>query len=310
MTTRCIATVSASFVFGLASVCGSGIAAQTPRPGVEKSILITVLDASGAVITDLTTADVIVREDRVARPVTGIERATDPLFVSLLVDTTKPSIGVDFPTQQLRAGLQSFVKRIRAANPDAEIEIIEFGGAAVVTIGFTSDTIRLDQVIQHIAPAQRSSGVLLEALVAAGRSLGTRQSSRRAIVAVNFNSPESSGTSTKAAAEEVQKSGAALWSISIQGTGSSSITQGGAQGMENTLAPAKEAVLNALPAASGGHRYTAVSAAALELLLTRVTDALTFQYEVTYQRPDAGSVKVIKPEVARGATVLMSSFMR
>ena len=65
-------------------------ATGSSRLSVEKSILVTVLDKSGAPIKDLTAAEFVVTEDGKRREVTGAELATEPLFVSVIVHTSKP----------------------------------------------------------------------------------------------------------------------------------------------------------------------------------------------------------------------------
>jgi hypothetical protein len=68
----------------------AGVWASAP---VEKSILVTVLDKDGAPIRDLAAEEFMVREDGARREVTGAELAREPLFVSMIIDTSSPSDG-------------------------------------------------------------------------------------------------------------------------------------------------------------------------------------------------------------------------
>ena len=61
--------------------------------------------------------------------------------------------------------------------------------------------------------------MLIEAMVDGGKKLGDKPSPRRAIVAVDFNSRDSSAVPTmNQAAENIRKSGATVWTVSVRGT--------------------------------------------------------------------------------------------
>src|SRR5687767_14060143 len=95
-----------------------GVWASAP---VEKSILVTVLDKDGAPIRDLAAAEFTVLEDGKRREVTGAELATEPLFVSVVIVTTKPPDGDVDRSRDVRTYLAGFVKTIHAASPTTEI---------------------------------------------------------------------------------------------------------------------------------------------------------------------------------------------
>src|SRR5687768_11711671 len=96
-----------------------------PQGGVQKTALVTVVAEAGGPVANLAAPDFIVREDRVTRDVVGVQPATEPLFITLLVDTIRPPAGVLAPTQDLRRALTSFVTSIKGGNPDAQIAILD-----------------------------------------------------------------------------------------------------------------------------------------------------------------------------------------
>ena len=196
---------------------------------------------------------------------TAAEPATDPLFVVLLADTTKSPMGITYPTQDVRGSLSAFAKIVTTENPSAEIALMEYGGAAVMTVNFAPTTDGVMKAIGRLVPGQRASGVLFEALVDAGKELGKRTSPRRAIVAINFSWPDSSQMIPKAVADSVLKSGASVWAVSIQGAPDSSNFQIGSQSVDNMMAANREIVLTNLPAMTGGQRLTGVTSTDLDV---------------------------------------------
>ena len=119
----------------LAVVCawlGAGVLAATGEVNsVEKTILVTVLDKAGAPIRDLAPAEFTVTEDGSRREVTGAALSVEPLFVSVLIDTSRPQEGDVDRIRDLRTSLTTFVKAVHAVSPTAEIALTTVGGAAV-----------------------------------------------------------------------------------------------------------------------------------------------------------------------------------
>ena len=98
------------------------------------------------------------------------------------------------------------------------------------------------------------------------------------------------------AAENIHKSGATVWKISIRGTSASSSN--------------REEVLNVVTRASGGMRLTAVEATGLESMLKSVANSLLSQYTVTFTRPANAEVKSTQMETKKGGKVLLTPWMR
>jgi hypothetical protein len=201
------------------------------------------------------------------------------------------------PTQDLRSSLASFVKAVQAHNPGASFALSEFAGASVPKVPFGGKPGDLDAAIGRLFPNQQANAVLLEALVDAGKQIATQPAPRRAIVSVDFNSPEGSDErSMKAAAEAVRKSGATLWSVSVRGTA--------------LTTPMREEVLNRISQANGGLRLMPVDAPGLEPNLKIVANSLASQYTIAFMRPSGASPKTTKLETTKGAKVQLTPWMR
>ena len=266
-------------------------------PQQQKTALVTVVAEAGGPLTNLTAKDFVVREDKATREVVGAELSTDPLFITLLVDTTQPPMGVQPPTQDLRRALSSFVKIIKGASPTAQISMMEFAGAAVTTVDFTADAAPIDGNIQRIFPNRQADAVLIEAMVDAGKKLSDKPTPRRAIVSVDFNSPDTSADRTmRQAAENIRKAGVTVWAISIRGAALS--------------ASNREEVLNVVTRASGGQRLSGVEATGLEPMFKSVANSLLSQYTVTFVRPGNAEVKLTQMETSKGGKVLMTPWMK
>ena len=173
----------------LASVFALGFA--VPVAPTEKSIIVTVVDQSGVPIKGVTPGDLVVQEDASPREVVEVTPLTEPMTIALLVDNTKPTMGKEAPTRELRAGLTAFVSAVQAASPESTIGIWEFAGAGVMIQKPTAKAEDLTKKINRMFPSLQSGGVMLEALVDASKELNKKGiGPRRIIVSVSFNSPE------------------------------------------------------------------------------------------------------------------------
>jgi hypothetical protein len=273
--------------------------AGPPRNLAQKQLLVTVIADEKGPVRNLTAADFVLVEDRATREVTGAAPAVGPLSIALLVDISQPPQSAQIPmiTRDLRQSLTTFVKTIQAAAPDAQISYGEFAGAAVTRVPFTGRTAELEQALSKVYPDTRTDAVMLEALIDAGGRLGQTPPPRRAVVSLDFNSPETSRESAqKPAVEAVEKTGATVWCVTV-----------GSAGSRNS----RETVLNALTQRTGGQRQTIVDTTGLEARLTGIAHSLLSQYEITFNRPDnVTSVKDTQITTKQGHKALKTVWMR
>jgi VWFA-related protein len=266
------------------------------RPA-ERAALVTVIAEAGAPIRQLTARDFVVKEDGKKAEVTDAKLTKDPLSVALLIDVSQPPRGASRSVQDLRNAAAAFVKTIHAVSPEAQIGLVMFAGAPITAVDFTNKPDDLDAAISRIFPNQQTVGVLLEAMLDSARKLEARPAPRRAMVTIDFNSPEGSSDRTvQQAADALTNSGATLWAVSIRGTGPSSSN--------------REELLNRMTKASGGKRFSSVDATGLEGMLKNVAASLTSQYVVTFTSPGDGPAKSTTFETADGKKVLLTPFMR
>jgi hypothetical protein len=285
-------------------------AAQVPAGASERQIFVTVLDKSGAVVQDLAPSDVIVREDDEPRTVTGVTLATDPMWISLIVDTAKEARGTDATRPDLIKGLTSFVSTVQSTSEGSGISLTECAGAAVVQVEFTTNTSALRSAIQHLAYGPQPETVMLEAIVDSSKRLSRVSSPRRVIVTVDFvSSVEGSDVLPLKVGEAVHSAGASFWALSVQRS-FSSIGAVGLLGVDARPPDSRHSVLALLPDATGGQHLNVFGTSLLEATLLKLADALTHQYLVTYVRPDARPVSSITASSPRGEKALIAPLVR
>ena len=257
----------------------AGLGART-QTATDKSIFVSVVDASGKPVKDLTTNEFQILEDNVQREVVGIKPATQPLAVQLLIDTsenaggaTGMAAGADLG-RDIRTSLIGFCRHVTTTSPDSQIAIMEFGQAAIQAVNYTSKFDDLEKGINRLLPKPRAASVLHEALVEASKSIGRQKTPRRAIVIVNVEpGEEQSQIQPNDILNAVRASAASLWVVHVQKS----------EGRNSS----RDLVLGRLTQFTGGRRESIVGQSAIENYLKAYADALMNQYEVTFKRPQS-----------------------
>jgi hypothetical protein len=255
-------------------------AAVRTQGGVDKSLFIAVLDEAGKPVKDIVADDILIREDLVDRQVVAVKPASQPISVAVLVDTAQGSRVTDaYGTPEeyirdIRNAVGAFAKQLLGHSPDAVISLTEFGQAAITMVPFTSNPMEYEKGINHLVARVGVGSVLLEALAQANNDLAKQPSTRRAIVSLNLEpSNDQSREDASKIKEAFRKSGAQLWAVSVQ-----------RGALKNST---RDLVLNDFAKASGGQRDHIVGISAVEGILKGYADALTYQYEVVYKRPES-----------------------
>jgi len=276
----------------LLALCLAAGAGLVRTQSAEKSLFVSVLDASGKPVTDITAADFAVREDGMDREVVKATPAADPLRIALLVDTTSEA---EAYVRDIRVGIKAFIQDVLAKSPESQISLWEFGQASVRIKDFTSDAAALEKEAGRLFPKPQAASVLLEALYDASEALANRPSPRRAIVVLNLEpSDEQSRQQPNKITDSLMRSRAQLWAVSVQ--------KGSLRNAQRDL------VLSTLVRNAGGRREFIVAQSAIEGYMRQYAAALTAQYELTYTRP-SGRPQVVQTGVRRnGLQVIAGIF--
>ena len=267
-----------------------GAPALTATEQDEKVLYLTVVDQSGKSVTDLKTNEVLIREASGEREVVSVKRSTTPLAIVILADTTKQAGASGMMSSQtsqtgaaelirdIRVALGTFAKDISTASPETQMQIMEFGQAAVPVTKMTSNLADVEKGVTRLFPKPNAASVLLEAIIEASKELAKTKTPRRVMVALNIEpGDEQSSPNVRKLGEELLKSRASLWSVSLQVGSQKNAVRGLA--------------LDELTASTGGRREFIQSQAGLEVVMKSFADNLLQQYEVTYKRPNDTKVQ-------------------
>ena len=289
MTTRALHVRLFTAGIALALVGGTVFAAAQ---SAQKTIYVSVVDGKGKPVTDMTAADFAVREDTVDREVVSVKKATEPVAVVLMIDTTTEA---QVFVQDIRAGLKGFIEVIEKEAPGSEISLWEFGQAAITIKDFTTDYASLQKEAARIYPKQKAGSVLLEGLNDGFTALGRRKSPRRATIIINVEpSKEVSSQQPQKVLNALIASRSQVWAVSVQ-KGS----------LEN---PARDVVLNRFVQVGGGRREMVFTDNAVEVLMRDYASSLANQYEVTYARP-SGKAQVVQVGARRDGVKVLAGIV-
>jgi len=196
----------------VAASCAGLLLAAAAEPSAQgeptvRTVHVSVVDASGAPVTDLGPADFEVKEDGKVRDVFGAEIDGRPIDIALLVDDNGTGIN------DLRRGLAGFMQRLYL---NANIALVTTAGQNVTVVDYTGDPRLLQAGISSlVGRAAPRGGHLIDGIYEAATRLRQREGARRAIVVITFEGEEFSGTSDNRALDQLRASGAVLHVITI-----------------------------------------------------------------------------------------------
>lgn len=276
-----------------AAVGSAGVSAAQ----ASRTIYVSVMDSNGGPVGDMKQDEFSVKEDGEARTITKVERASDPIHYVIMVDTTPALSGAAI---DVREGLKGFTTLLLSVDPKSQFSFVEFGGAAITVMDFTSEQAKIDSSLGKLMP-KPSESVLNEALVDVAKKLAALPpTTRKVIITINLEpTKDSTNVQAKQVAEEVRKSGAIVWSM---------VLQEGARRDAN-----RENLLKGLTANTGGRWVLLQGPARTNLgnVLRSVAANSFSQYAVTYTQDPAKPAKITDVTVSRpGVAALAMKWSR
>ena len=245
---------------------------QTPafRSGVDVvSLNVTVTDATGRFVTDLTREAFVVYEDDVHQEVRFFNRGRSPIALALLMDTTA-SMDEEMTTAQEAA--IGFSRRLR---PEDLAEIIDFDSRVDILQGFTNDVELLERAIGRTSAGGVTA--LYNALYISLKELkqapvSTEEVRREAIVVLSDGEDTSSLVTFDEVLELAKRSETAIYTIGLKA---------------DDRRPRSESieadfVLRQLAQETGGRSFFPERVADLAAIYEQISDELSSQYSLGY----------------------------
>jgi hypothetical protein len=240
----------------------------------QRKIYASLVDKKGAPVTSVTPADLVVREDGVAREILSVKPATDPMRVALLVDNSQAATD---SIQFLRTALSGFATRLTGAGHS--VALITLGDRPTLQVDATTDLARLKSRGIDRLFAQPGSGMyLLEALIETSKGFVKNDTPRPVIVAVVTEGKEFSTVSADPVIRAVRDSGAQFYALVL--------TEGDRASQSDDEVRQRNIVIDRGTRENGGTRDTVITHMALKDRLDLLASELLGQVAVTYASPD------------------------
>lgn len=270
----CATLVSLMMVLSIAVFHVTSLAAQT----VNRTVYVTITDAKGAAVTDLTPANFKVKEGGKDREILKAEPAKARPHIALLVEERLAS------DSSTRLALFEFVKRINGA---AEMSLITVGLRNTTVVPYVTDPNVLLKAINELSLNPQPTSNLTEGISEVAKLLEQQRPKRPVIIVVSMSGGQAGGGSASSVLTQLRQSGAMLYSVTYGGPGTSNSANLGTMGDES----GREQVLGDGGKQSGGRRLDVVATNAIPKALQQVADDLAAQYVITYALPDG-----VKPD--------------
>jgi VWFA-related protein len=273
---------------------------QTPSP-IEgtRHAYFTAVDRKGDPVADLTTADVRVREDGSERHVVGVERATAPLQIAMLVDDS--GAGLRF----IREAVGAFIQRMGGR---AEMSLTSTGGKNTQLVDFTAEVPDLYAGVRRLVTRNTSNAVdgayLLDGVHEAIEAFSARVPERPVILVVTLESSEFSSRRADRLLNELQASRAILHVVAL-GKPTLKTMSAFAEGPMQSVREGLDENMNRKKfledgaRESGGRLEQVLVDSGMTAALTSIADELLSQYVVVYSHRGGKAARRINISVGR-----------
>ena len=230
-----------------------------PRADRIRTVFVSAVDGKGASVTDLTAADLTVKEGGKDRAVTSLQAATGPVQLCILVD--------DGGSGSFQAGVVSILNRMIG---HAEYAISLLNPQPVRLAEYVTDPPTLNAALSKLIQRgriQQDGEQLIEAVSWSAKDLAKRKAPRPVIIVLTNGGEPMASEARDAILADLKASGTSLNVIYINGVGFGKVLGEG-------------------PKNSGGVLENASSNQAIDTAMAKIANNLLHQYVLTYTLPD------------------------
>jgi hypothetical protein len=249
------------------SITLTGVATSAVYPtriaDVTRRIYISATDKSGAQVTDLTPADISIKEGGKDRPVDSLKPATGLMHIALLVE--------DGGYGAFQAAVAQFIERI---GPRGQYSITLLNPQASILVDFTGDPTALREALGRIGRRSRmqSDGDQMpDAIERAAKALQQRKAERPIVVAMTLTGGTPQSIQPDNVLQTVRASGAMINVVHLTSAELGVVMTDG-------------------PKQSGGRIEEANDGNGIIPATHRIIESLQAQYVVTYTIPNGTSL--------------------
>lgn len=239
---------------------------------VERDLFVSVLNKADAPVMTLAPADFIVKEDGRTREVLRARRATDPIDLAILIDTSQ---ALGRQVADTRRGIEALLAAVAG---HAEVSLIGVGDRPTILTPYSGDAETLKQGVGKIFAIPGAGATMLEAIEETLAGLAKRPSERAAIVVVWAGGVEFNSMSQEALLRRLADSRVTLHVVTVGNAVPPDIATPDGR--------AREVVFDSGSRASGGRRQNVLTSMGLPDVMTKLGAELLGQYRITYARPD------------------------
>lgn len=237
----------------------------------ERVAFVTVADrATGMPRDEVSDKDIVIREDGTVREILRVTRATGPLPVAVIVDT---SAAAESAVPDLRNALTAFATGMGDLGP---LAIVGMGARPAVITDYTSTPAAFAAGIGRVFSQPTTGATVIEAIDEVSRGLARRESERAALVLLSMGGLEMSTPSYQRALTRLKESGASLHVVMLQSPGRSPL---------GDAIRERDRLLDRGVRETGGSRNDVLASMSFPQAMTEIARLLTHQFRVVYARP-------------------------
>jgi Ca-activated chloride channel homolog len=261
------------------------VSAQTPvfKAAVETvHVTVTVTDANGRLVPDLTKEDFEVLEDGEPVPVTQFTDKRVPVSLGLLLDISDSMFGQ--PIADARGALDRFVGDL--LEPGDEAFVASFNHAPRIVATWTQPPSALRGRLDDVKPTGGTA--MYDALIASAPLFNRRQHTRAALIVISDGADTASDYTLMQARDAVRRTDPFIYAVAIDS---------GDKGRVSTRV--NPDALREITGPSGGYTEVIRSSADLGPATERIANELNQQYSIGYTptRPPDGQWRSIRVRI-------------